>query len=116
MVLPLKMVRWQPILNIQLQSQKTGVKYLQKNHEKEGEDKEKVLELQIKEGLKEVSEKDLNNVVIAYEPVWAIGNGKNCSVKETLNSTLFIKKIITDLYSKEIANELIILYGGTVNR
>jgi len=83
--------------------------------EKEGEDKEKVLELQIKEGLKEVSEKDLNNVVIAYEPVWAIGNGKNCSVKETLNSTLFIKKIITDLYSKEIANELIILYGGSVN-
>lgn len=75
--------------------------------ENEGENKEEVLERQITEGLKDLSEKELENIVVAYEPVWAIGTGKNCSVEETKSSIELIKK----LTSKNIK----VLYGGSVN-
>ena len=51
---------------------------------------------------------------MAYEPVWAIGTGNNCSVGETMSSILLIKKIISQLYNREIADSIRILYGGSV--
>lgn len=66
--------------------------------------KNEVLEGQIKKGLEGVS--DLENVNIAYEPVWAIGTGKNCSVEETKESIDFIRKFVKP--------ETRILYGGSV--
>jgi len=66
-------------------------------------DKEDVLERQIKIGLDGVVSENLN---IAYEPVWAIGTGDNCSVKETKESIEFIKKFLNP--------ENRILYGGSV--
>ena len=83
--------------------------------ENKGEDKLKVLKKQITGGLMDVSAKEAGNIVIAYEPVWAIGTGYNCSVKETLSSVLFIRKVIERLYSKEISEAIRILYGGSVN-
>ena len=83
--------------------------------ENEGESKSEVLEKQITQDLKNVSEKDLKNVVIAYEPIWAIGTGNNCSIEETIISVLMIKKIIAKLYSEKIVENMKILYGGSVN-
>lgn len=83
--------------------------------ENEREDKFSVLDNQIKEGLKGILGKDIKNVVIAYEPVWAIGTGKNSSVDETLSSILFIRKIIKKLYNIKAAENIKILYGGSID-
>lgn len=83
--------------------------------ENEGEDKSMVLEKQITDGLKGLSREQAKALVIAYEPVWAIGTGNNCSVDQTLSSVLLIRKLITNLYSREIADNMRILYGGSVN-
>ncbi len=83
--------------------------------EKQGENKEEVLKEQITEGLKNISEAELKSLVIAYEPVWAIGTGNNCSTEETKSSVLLIRKIVAKLYNKESAENIMILYGGSVN-
>ncbi len=82
--------------------------------ERENGKKSEVLEKQITENLKNISVKEMNNIVIAYEPVWAIGTGNNCSVDETMSSILFIRKVIWKLYNREIADNMKILYGGSV--
>lgn len=71
-----------------------------------------VLEKQLKEGLLGV--KNIENINIAYEPVWAIGTGNNCSIDETMSSTLFIRKIVSQIYNRKIADNTRILYGGSV--
>ena len=69
---------------------------------------EKVLEKQITECLKDTK---IDNIIIAYEPVWAIGTN-NIPSKEEINKTvLFIKKIVKEKYNKDIK----VLYGGSVN-
>jgi len=83
--------------------------------ENEREEKQNTLEKQITEGLKNISINQAKNIIIAYEPVFAIGTGRNCSIDETMNSILFIKKIISNLYNRELANKIKILYGGSVN-
>ncbi len=83
--------------------------------ENTGEEKSVVLEKQITEGLKDVYHEHAKKVVVAYEPVWAIGTGKNCSIKETVSSISLIKKVISNLYSSEVADNVRILYGGSVN-
>jgi len=84
--------------------------------EQEGEDKLPIITTQVNEGLAGVSnvKGQMSNVAIAYEPVWAIGTGKNCSVDETMKSILLIRKMATDLYSRETADSVRILYGGSV--
>ena len=76
--------------------------------------KSEVLEKQIIKDLKGITAKEVKNIVIAYEPIWAIGTGNNCSVDETMSSILFIRKIIWKLYNREIADNIRILYGGSV--
>ncbi len=83
--------------------------------EKQGQDKPAVLEQQVLGALKNVLAKDVKNMVIAYEPVWAIGSGKNCSIEETMGSLLFIRKIISKIYNKNLAFGMKIIYGGSVN-
>jgi triosephosphate isomerase len=81
--------------------------------ERNNNKQEEVVERQIKEGLKDVS--DVAGMVIAYEPVWAIGTGKACSVEDAKKMKEFIEKIILDLYGKDMASKVRILYGGSVN-
>jgi len=76
---------------------------------------DKVLEVQIKKGLSGVSEKEMENIVLAYEPVWAIGTGNSCSPEDTQKTSLFIRKIITNFYPDIILDNLRILYGGSIN-
>ena len=66
------------------------------------------------EDLKSITAKEVKNIIIAYEPVWAIGTGNNCSVDETMSSVLFLRKVILKLYNRKIANNMKILYGGSV--
>ena len=82
--------------------------------ENEGDEKQTVIEKQITEGLKNISSKELKQITIAYEPVWAIGTGKNCSVDETLKSVLLIKKNILNLYTRQLSDTIKVLYGGSV--
>tara|TARA_B100000965_G_C19398329_1_gene672190 strand:+ start:72 stop:830 length:759 start_codon:yes stop_codon:yes gene_type:complete len=72
----------------------------------------KILTKQIFTGLKNVN--NVNNIIIAYEPVWSIGTGIIPSQKELLNNILLIKKILKKKYSKKYS-KLKILYGGSVN-
>jgi len=84
-----------------------------KKERKEGK-KGRVIEGQIKEGLNKVSAKDVKKIIIAYEPRWAIGSGKNCSVDETMSSILIVKKTISNIYSRSAADKVRVLYGGSV--
>ncbi len=93
---------------------KAGLKPILCIGEKEGEDKAGVIDRQITIALKGISLKELKHIVIAYEPVWAIGTGKNCGVNETLSSILLVRKILTNLYKREAADAMRILYGGSV--
>lgn len=76
---------------------------------------QKVLRAQVEKGLKGIAKKEIKKVIIAYEPVWAIGTGKACSPEEAEKSGNFIRKIISRLYNQKIAKNIKILYGGSVN-
>lgn len=79
----------------------------------EGKTKEFVKE-QIVTGFKDVSVEDAAKVVIAYEPIWAIGTGKNASEEIAEDICKFIRNTIKDLYDVKVANKIRILYGGSV--
>lgn len=83
--------------------------------EKEQGKKSQVLTVQIEGALNKVSREEMKNIAIAYEPVWAIGTGNNCSVDETMSSVLSIRQVISRFYNREVADHVRILYGGSVN-
>lgn len=65
--------------------------------------------------LKEVSINRAADIVIAYEPVWAIGTNKAASSDDALSAMLYIRKVLTGLYDRKIAERIKILYGGSVD-
>lgn len=71
-----------------------------------------VLFYQLKEGLNGVEK--LDDVVIAYEPVWAIGTGETATTEQVSEAHKWVRDILSDLYSQDIANITSILYGGSV--
>jgi triosephosphate isomerase len=73
-----------------------------------------VVKTQVEKGLNGISEDEMKNVVIAYEPVWAIGTGKTAKPEDAQEVHAYIRELLSKLYSKEIANETIIQYGGSV--
>ena len=74
-----------------------------------------VLETQLKEGLFHVSNEDFERVVIAYEPIWAIGTGKTASSQQAQEVHAFIREQIARAYDAEAAQNTTILYGGSCN-
>lgn len=82
--------------------------------EREGGVTEKVIETQVKKGLEGISEEDFKKIVIAYEPVWAIGTGKTASPAQAQEVHAYIRGLLTSLYSKEAADGTVIQYGGSV--
>lgn len=74
----------------------------------------KIVTNQVVEGLKEISENELNSITIAYEPVWAIGTGKTATPEDADDIHSVIRNKIKELYSKEAAEKIIIQYGGSV--
>ncbi len=65
------------------------------------------------EALFELSPEDFSKIVIAYEPVWAIGTGKTATAEQAQDMHAHIRKVIEDKYGKEIADNTSILYGGS---
>ena len=82
--------------------------------EREAGKAEEVCETQTVKGLEGVSAADLSNVVIAYEPVWAIGTGKTATPEDADAIHAFIRRLIGRLYGDEQAQKIIIQYGGSV--
>lgn len=76
---------------------------------------EEVVARQIKLDLFDVSAEDLKNVVIAYEPVWAIGTGRTATEEQAEEVCAFIRKTLAGLYGKEAADGVTIQYGGSMN-
>ncbi|MCF8227829.1 MAG: triose-phosphate isomerase [Bacteroidales bacterium] len=76
---------------------------------------EKVVERQISKALFELEPDDFSRMVIAYEPVWAIGTGKNATPEQAQEMHAFIRKIIEGKYGKDISENISILYGGSCN-
>jgi triosephosphate isomerase (TIM) len=75
-----------------------------------------VVEAQIRRGLAGVEAAQMGKIVIAYEPVWAIGTGKTASKEQAQEVHAFIRKLIGNMYEKTIAEQLRILYGGSVKQ
>ncbi len=69
---------------------------------------------QLEESLYQISDSDWENVVLAYEPVWAIGTGETASPEQAQEMHAFIRKTISDKFNDEIAQNVSILYGGSV--
>lgn len=82
--------------------------------EREAEKTLPVIEQQLKGGLKSLSLEEMETVIIAYEPVWAIGTGKTATPDQAQEVHRFIRDIIARIFSKEIADDTRILYGGSV--
>ena len=82
--------------------------------EREGGKLEEVLTAQLEVGLKGVKPEEMAKITIAYEPVWAIGTGKTATPEDADNAHAFIRETVARLYSKDIAEKLIIQYGGSV--
>jgi triosephosphate isomerase len=82
--------------------------------EREAGKVESVCETQTVKGLEGVSAADLANIVIAYEPVWAIGTGKTATPEDAEAVHAFVRKVIAKLYGEDAAGKIIIQYGGSV--
>ena len=87
----------------------------EKLEERENGTTEEVVKEQTVGGLKDVSDSDMANVVIAYEPVWAIGTGKTASPEQAQEVHAFIRNLLTELYSVEVSENVTIQYGGSMN-
>lgn len=70
---------------------------------------------QLEGGLDGVKKTQMRNVVIAYEPVWAIGTGISDTPNQTLQAAIFIRKKIGEMFGRNIGNSQKVLYGGSVN-
>jgi triosephosphate isomerase len=75
---------------------------------------QKWVEKQLKEGLFHLSSENFEKVVIAYEPIWAIGTGETASPEQAQEMHHSIRQLIADKYGDALANKTMILYGGSV--
>ena len=73
-----------------------------------------VLDKQVKDGLKERVIDELGTLVIAYEPVWAIGTGKTATSDQAQEAHKYIRSLVNDVFGAALADSVRILYGGSV--
>lgn len=70
---------------------------------------------QLEKALRGISSSQIGDLVVAYEPIWAIGTGNSCSPDDAMRAALFVRKILTKLYDRSTADKATVLYGGSVN-
>jgi len=83
--------------------------------ERESKKEKEVVLKQISEGLEDITASELSDLVIAYEPVWAIGTGKTATPEQAEEMHGYIRSIITEMYGSDFADKLRIQYGGSLN-
>lgn len=71
--------------------------------------------IQIQEGLKGITKKEIEKIVFAYEPVWSIGTGLACQIDDVFSMTIFIRKILSQKFHIKNSQNVYILYGGSVD-
>ncbi len=81
--------------------------------EREANKQLEVVKRQVEEGLFHLTAEQMKEVVIAYEPVWAIGTGKTATPEQAQEIHAHIRSLLTAKYGKELADEISILYGGS---
>lgn len=72
------------------------------------------VETQLKESLFHLSDADIKRIVIAYEPIWAIGTGKTATSEQAQEMHAYLRSVLAKQYGAATANEISILYGGSV--
>lgn len=82
--------------------------------EREDEITNAVCEIQLRRGLKGISAEDMANIVIAYEPVWAIGTGKTATPEMAEETHAACRSVLTAMYGEEVAESVRIQYGGSM--
>ncbi len=82
--------------------------------ERDGGVTEKVLERQVKAPLGGLTAQDMANLVIAYEPIWAIGTGRNATPQQAEEAHAFIRSVVAEMFDRDVAASLTIQYGGSV--
>ena len=87
----------------------------EKLEEREAEKHFEVVKTQVLNALQPQKAENLSKVVIAYEPVWAIGTGKTASPEQAQEIHAYIRSVLKEAFDEEIANGTSILYGGSVN-
>ena len=76
---------------------------------------EELVRMQVKIALNGVTADELKNVVIAYEPIWAIGTGKTATADQAEEVCAAIRKVVGELYGEDAAKALTVQYGGSMN-
>lgn len=105
------------MINLKL---KTSLKYglrpiLAVGEKDQNDDIMKILNNQLKSALVGIKSSEMSRLIFAYEPVWAIGTGVSDTPDHALSAALLIRKIISGIYSPDWANDLPVLYGGSVS-
>lgn len=73
-----------------------------------------VVEKQVRGGLANLSNEEISKIILAYEPVWAIGTGKTATPQEAQDVHAFIRDLISKIADKKVADDIIIQYGGSM--
>ena len=73
-----------------------------------------IVRVQIEKGLAGLTDEQVRSVVVAYEPIWAIGTGKSSSAEEANETCAYIRTVLANMFSKEAADAVRIQYGGSV--
>ncbi len=82
--------------------------------QREADKTKDVVKVQVEKALVNIDEKDIKDIVVAYEPIWAIGTGKTSSSKDANDVISYIREVIANVYSQQTAEEVRIQYGGSV--
>jgi triosephosphate isomerase len=81
---------------------------------REENNQNRFVQQQLEESLFYLSEEKIRNIIIAYEPIWAIGTGKTASTEQAQEMHKHLRLVLQNKYGKEVADEISILYGGSV--
>lgn len=82
--------------------------------ERDAEKTEQVVEKQLRGALAEISAEDAARCIVAYEPVWAIGTGRNATPEQAQDVHAFLRKLLASMYSQNVADTIRIQYGGSM--
>ena len=82
--------------------------------EREAEKTKEIVKDQTMKGLEGLTNEQVSSLVIAYEPIWAIGTGKTASSQDANEVIAYIREVVKDMYSEEVSEEVRIQYGGSV--